>query len=298
MARYSLSPTKSVYSSKDGTHWVWPGRMPVGDALRAVKKFIRAFWATMIDATGMDTRPTPIFASSGMGMSSVFIPETASMRLTDSGPLMPLSAFSMSTRARMPSMKARSAPAARYMLQPLDGFVDAPAGEDVGPGVDDEVLVQPVADGGAGSDLAGHLLGGDDFLAGHVAAALGEDLVLDVHAGEAHGDDPLRDPGGVDGVPAARVEVGHDRDPDRLGDVPGEVEDVLHPDEADVGLAEEGPRQAVAGDLDGLEPALFDDLGAQGVVTAGDDDRPPLHDGFSENTCLFHYELLYYGFPP
>ena len=54
------------------------------------------------------------------------------------------------------------------------------------------------------------------------------------------------------------------------------------------GLAEEGPGQAVAGDLDGLEAALLDDLGAQGVVTAGDDDGPPVHDGLSENTRLFH----------
>ena len=161
-------------------------------------------------------------------------------------------------------------------------------GEDVGAGVDDEVLVQPVPHVGAGADLAGHLLGRDDFLAGHVAAALGEDLVLDVHAGHAHRDQPLGDPGGVDGVAAAGVDVGHDRDVHGLDDVPGHVQDVLHLHEADVGLAEAGRGQAVAGDLDGLEAGLFDDLGREGVVAAGHDDGPAVHDGFAQDFGFLH----------
>ena len=46
--------------------------------------------------------------------------------------------------------------------------------------------------------------------------------------------------------------------------------------------------QAVAGDLDGLEAAGFDDLGAQGVVTAGHDNGAPGHDGFSQNSSFLH----------
>ena len=149
-----------------------------------------------------------------------------------------------------------------------------------------------VPHGGAGADLPGHLLGRDDFFSGHVAAALGEDLVLDVHAGEAHGDQALGDPGRVDGVAAAGVDVGHDRDRDGLGDVPGHVEDVLHPEEADVGLGEIRPGQAVARDLDGLEPGLFDDLGREGVVTAGHGDGPAGHDGFPQDLRFLHVHWL------
>jgi hypothetical protein len=92
----------------------------------------------------------------------------------------------------------------------------------------------------------------------------------------------------VDGVAAAGVDVGHDRDGHRLGDVPGHVEDVLHPDEADVGLGEIGPGQPVARDLDGLEAGFLDHFGREGVVAARDGDGPALHDGLAENFRLFH----------
>ncbi len=67
----------------------------------------------MIEATGIDTRPTPSFASSGTGTSSVFTPVTASIWFTESGPLSSRTARSISARVLMPSMKARSAPASR-----------------------------------------------------------------------------------------------------------------------------------------------------------------------------------------
>ncbi len=204
----------------------------------------------------------------------------------------------MSTRARMPSMNARSAPASRYMLQRLmASSMPQPAKTSV------RALMMKSLSNRSRTAAQARILpaissAGMTSLPAMWPQRLGKTWSSMFMPARPMAMSPLRDPGGVDGVAAAGVEIGHDRDPDRLGDVPGEVEDVLHPDEADVGLAEEGPRQAVAGDLDGLEPALFDDLGAQGVVTAGDDDRPPLHDGLSENTRLFHYELLYYGFPP
>ena len=112
-----MSPTASVNCSNDVTHCVWPGSVPVADALSAEKKLTSALWVTMIDATGIDTRPTPSFASSGIGTSSVFMPDTASMRLTDSGPRTSFTARTMSARVRMPSMNARSAPLWRYRFE-------------------------------------------------------------------------------------------------------------------------------------------------------------------------------------
>ena len=68
---------------------------------------------TKIDATGMETRPTPICANSGTGMSSVLTPVTASIKFTESGPRIDRTAFSMSRLPPMPSIKARSAPDSR-----------------------------------------------------------------------------------------------------------------------------------------------------------------------------------------
>ncbi len=47
-----------MYSSKGSHHCVWPGSVPVGEALSALKKAVSALCATMIDATGIDTLPT------------------------------------------------------------------------------------------------------------------------------------------------------------------------------------------------------------------------------------------------
>ena len=58
---------------------------------------------------------------------------------------------------------------------------------------------------------------------------------------------------GVDGIAAAGVDVGHHGNRDRADDVPGEVEDVLHIDQADVGLGQQAAGQAEAAHLDGFE---------------------------------------------
>jgi hypothetical protein len=45
-----------------------------------------------------------------------------------------------------------------------------------------------------------------------------------------------------------------------------EVEDVFHIDQADIRLAKQAPGKTEAADLDGFEPGVFDDFGAQGIV--------------------------------
>ena len=85
----------------------------------------------------------------------------------------------------------------------------------------------------------------------------------------AHLDQAFGDPGGVDGVAAAGVDVGHDGNTHRLDDVPGHVQNVFHLHQADVRLAQDARGQPVAGDLDGLKAAFFDDFRAQGVVGPG-----------------------------
>ena len=225
--RYSLSPTKSVNCSKLEIHWVWPGRMPAGAAFNAVKKSIRALWATMQEATGIDTRPTPIRASSGTGTSSVFMPEMASIKLTESGPSdVRDGPFDVGPRLD-PVDECQVGAGGQITVATLDGFIQAADGEHVGPGVDDKVLVQAVPGVRAGPDLASHFLGRDHLFAGHVAAPLGKHLVLDVHSGRAHLNQPLGDPGGIHGVAAARIDVGHHRNGDGLDDVPGHVQNVF-----------------------------------------------------------------------
>lgn len=85
-------------------------------------------------------------------------------------------------------------------VQAGDAFVVAELLEGVGAGDEDDVRVGAV-DGGAGGADAGEVgVVGDDFFAGQVAAAFGEDLVFDVEAGDV-GADVLLD-GERDGVGA------------------------------------------------------------------------------------------------
>src|SRR5271169_336645 len=80
-------------------------------------------------------------------------------------------------------------PGREIQVAAADRLVEAKNRVSVRPGVQDEVGIEPVADPRAGADLSGHLLGRDDFLSGHVPAALREDLILDVHPRHTHGDE-------------------------------------------------------------------------------------------------------------
>src|ERR1039458_5859947 len=79
-------------------------------------------------------------------------------------------------------------PGLEIQVAAADGLLKSVDRKDIRAGVDNKVFVQPPASVGASLHSAGHFLGGDNFLARHMPAALGEDLVFDVHAGPAHGD--------------------------------------------------------------------------------------------------------------
>src|SRR2546427_2024864 len=82
----------------------------------------------------------------------------------------------------------------------------------VGPRDDDEVRPAEVrGDGLRHPELADHLVGGDERLAGDVTAALGKDLVLEVRAGEARVHIELGRALDVEQVPVAAVHVDDDR---------------------------------------------------------------------------------------
>ncbi len=140
-------------------------------------------------------------------------------------------------------------------------------------GVDDDVAPGAGAHVGHGADLAGHFFRADDLFAFHVAAAFGEDLILDVDARGAHFDEPFGDTGGVEGVAAAGIDIGHDRDLHGAADVGGDVEDVFHLDETDIREGEQRAGETEAGNLDGLKTGGLDDARAESAVAAGDDER-------------------------
>ena len=86
---------------------------------------------------------------------------------------------------------------------------------------------------------------------------LGKHLVFDVDPRHFHLDQALRDGGGVDGIAAAGIDIGHHGDLDRADNVPGEVEDVFHVDQADVGTGQQAAGQAEAADLGGGKAAAL-----------------------------------------
>lgn len=89
----------------------------------------------------------------------------------------------------------------------LDGLFDAVNGTGVGTGHDHHVALAGI---NGGLDLADHLFHGNDLTAGHVAALLGHDLVLELNDGDAGllilADGALH----VDSVAEAGVGVGDD----------------------------------------------------------------------------------------
>ena len=83
------------------------------------------------------------------------------------------------------------------------------AGEGVGAGHEDELVVGAGVDGGL--DAVDHLFGWNEFFAGAVAAALGADLVFDVHGGGAGLDHRADGAGDVEGAAPAGVDVDEQR---------------------------------------------------------------------------------------
>ncbi len=222
----------------------------------------------------MLTRATPMAASSGIGISSVFTPVTASIRFTESRPRISRTARSISARVRDAIEEHHVGAGIQIEVGAEDGLLQPEYGKGIGAGIDDDVGAQARRAIHHGPNLARHLFGGNHLLAFHVAAALGEDLVFDVDAGDAHFDQPFGDGGGIDGVAAAGIDIGHHGNRHGAHDVAGDVEDLFHVHQSDIRLAEQAPGKSEAADLDGLKPRAFDDFGAQRVMA------PRHHQGF------------------
>ena len=153
----------------------------------------------------------------------------------------------------------------------LDGLFDAVNGTGVGTGHDHHVALAGI---NGGLDLADHLFHGNDLTAGHVAALLGHDLVLELNDGDAGllilADGALH----VDGVAEAGVGVGDDEGVAGSFHGVGSAHDhFAHGHQADVGLAEVGGALAVAGHVHGVEAEVSNDLRGESVVAAGGDDE-------------------------
>ena len=134
-----------------------------------------------------------------------------------------------------------------------------------------EVVVTPRRS--RGSDLGVHLVGIDDLLVLHVAALLGQHLVLDVDTGDSGLLVLLHRAQDVDLVAVAGVGVGHDGKVGCVGDAAGVVDHLGEPEQADVGATEQGCSGTETSHVHGVEAGLFDEPSAERVVAAGQDDR-------------------------
>ena len=108
----------------------------------------------------------------------------------------------------------------------------------------------------------------NEALARTVAAALGLDLVLDVHAGGAGADHLLHGAGDVEGAAPAGVGVDEQRQLGDVGDAPHVLEDVVEAGQAQVRQSVGGGCHAASGEV---ERAIADTLGHDRVVGV---DRP------------------------
>ncbi len=136
-------------------------------------------------------------------------------------------------------------------LGALDCAGQALAGQRVGARHDDELRIGARIDGGF--DAIDHFFGGDELLAGAMAAALGAHLVFDVHGGCAgldHLADGARD---VEGAAPAGVDVDEQRQGAGVGDAADVGEHVFHGADAEVGKAERVGGHASAGEIEGAK---------------------------------------------
>jgi hypothetical protein len=115
-----------------------------------------------------------------------------------------------------------------------------------------------------GLDPVAHLFLADELLAGAVAAALGADLVLDVHGARAELDQGLRGARDIEGARAeAGVHIHQQRQVADIGDAADVGEDVVEVRDAEVGQAERAGGHAAAGQV---QRAVADALRHQRVV--------------------------------
>jgi hypothetical protein len=118
----------------------------------------------------------------------------------------------------------------------LERGVEALDRDRVGAGDDDEVRIDARVGGGA--DLGDRLFHRHHLLAGKMAAALGDHLVLEMHAGHARALIALDRAPDIQHPAVAVVGIGDERQPARLGDAARVVDHLGHGQQADVGHAQ------------------------------------------------------------
>jgi hypothetical protein len=129
------------------------------------------------------------------------------------------------------------------------------------------VAVAPGIDGGL--DLGNRLLGADDLLAREMTAALRMHLVFQLYA---VGPGPLQRAHrviDVERIAKAGVGIDDQRQLHRIADARRVLGDFMQAHEALVGHGKPHIGHAGAGDVDGLEAQVFDELGRQGIERAG-----------------------------
>ena len=133
---------------------------------------------------------------------------------------------------------------------------------------DQEVRVVFQARGMRRTDLPYGLGQSDDLPPGHVAAALGCDLVLDVDASHTGLDVLSHTAHGVDRISETVVGIGNDRHRHGVRDIPRVLLHLVHGDQAGIGHADHRQRGTVARHVDRRETDLVKHARAHRVVTA------------------------------
>ena len=118
-----------------------------------------------------------------------------------------------------------------------------------------------------------------------MAAALGGLLVLEVDAGEAGALEGLNRPHNLQGLSEPGVGVADRRHLDRLGDVPGFANHLLHAQQPDVGVARGAVDKPRSGDVERLETGALGEHGHRSVEHSRHDDGLP-GDGAAERRAL------------
>ena len=150
-----------------------------------------------------------------------------------------------------------------------DRILEARDGDRVGARDDQRVGIRARVERGAQLLLV--QLGRDHVLALHVPAALREDLILELDAGDAgalelvHGADHLRD------LAVARVGVGDHGDRDRRAEPPRVVDHLGRARDAEVGQPEGRSRGGVPAAVDRLEAGALEQPAGERVERAGHD---------------------------
>ena len=139
----------------------------------------------------------------------------------------------------------------------------------IGAGHDDELRVGPGVDGGL--DAVDHFAATDDFLVRPMAAALGADLILDMHAGSAHLDHRSCGARDVEGRGAkAGIDIDEQWQVTDIGNAAHIGGNVVKRRNPEVGQAQRPGSDAAARQIDGAESGALGEQGMVRIDGAGD----------------------------